>query len=218
MTLNNEQSTDVQTEQTTTFEAEEKQVFKLTPPQNLTEIFASICTKRARKLIYAPRDVLFEATFKVLGTDKKNDEGIKIKDILEAEIKAGEKLGYLQKYDGLKSSEIKEEYENDVVYEYAEQQFKKAGIVADGDKLKVYVYDWDGQACHHVGYLDTAETSQVVGYIADREAYSFDVCLIITGGKGKKVTKDESGKITVEKIKDGQLGLELDLTIIPRKD
>ena len=34
-------------------------------------------------------------------------------------------------------SEIKEEYENDVVYEYAEQEFKRVGLVLEGEKVKV---------------------------------------------------------------------------------
>ena len=194
------------------------QKFTLTPPANLEELLASMCVKRGRKLIYAPKEVIFEGSYTVLGTDKKNEEGIKVKDIIDAEIKLGDKLGYLQKFDGLKSSEIKEEYENDVVYEYAEQEFKKAGVILDGDKLKVYVYDWDGKACHHVGYIESASVEQGVKYFENKENYSFDINAIITGGKGKKVTKDETGKITVEKIKDGDIGIELDLTVIERKD
>ena len=178
-----------------------------------------MCAKRGRKLIYAPKEVIYENTFKVLGTDKKNEEGLKCKDIIDALIKAGDKIGYLQKYDGLKASEIKEEYENDVVYEYAEQEFKKSGLILDNGKIKVYVYDWDGKACHHVGYVDETEAADLIPYLTDREDYSFGLNAIITGGKGKKVTKDpDTGKITVEKIKDGVIGLELDVNILKRKD
>ncbi|MBR2383988.1 MAG: hypothetical protein IKA99_00085 [Clostridia bacterium] len=200
-------------------EAPKKDEFKLTAPQNLEEILANICTKRARKLIYRPADVIFSHTTTVLGTDKANDEKIKIKSILDAEIKQGVKLGYLDKFDGLKMSELKEEYENDVVYEYADQEFKRTGILLDGDKVKVYVYDWDLKACHHVGYIDEESANLVKPYIIDREKYSFDINGIIVGGKYKKIIKDEkSGKITVEKGNDGNLGLEIDINIIARKD
>ena len=195
-----------------------KSAFKLTPPENLEELYAAMCTKRARKLIFRPAEAIYDKTFKVLGTDKKNEEGIKVKDILDAEIKQGIKLGYIDKFDGLKTSEIKEEYENDVVYEYAEQEFKKVGLIYDGKKIKVYVYDFDGKACHHVGYIDETEAADVIPYLIDKEKYSFALDGIITGGKAKRVTKDENGKITITKEKDGDIGLELDVTIIPRKD
>ena len=195
-----------------------KAAFKLTPPENYEELNAAMCTKRARKLIFRPNEAIYDKTFTVLGTDKKNEEGIKVKDILDAEIKQGLKLGYIDKFDGLKTSEIKEEYENDVVYEYAEQEFKKVGVIYDGKKIKVYVYDFDGKACHHVGYIDETEAADVIPYLIDKEKYSFALDGIITGGNAKRVTKDENGKITVTKEKGGAIGLELDVTIIPRKD
>ena len=212
-----EETTEEQTEQTEE-EKPAKSAFKLTPPENLEELYAAMCTKRARKLIFRPAEAIYDKTFKVLGTDKKNEEGIKVKDILDAEIKQGVKLGYIDKFDGLKTSEIKEEYENDVVYEYAEQEFKKVGLIYDGKKIKVYVYDFDGKACHHVGYIDETEAADVIPYLIDKEKYSFALDGIITGGKAKRVTKDENGKITITKEKDGDIGLELDVTIIPRKD
>lgn len=204
-----------------TEEAEEtgkKAAFKLTPPKNLEELNEKMCTKRGRKLIFRPSEAIYDATFKVEGTDKKNEEGIKVKDILDAEIKQGVKLGYIDKFDGLKTSEIKEEYENDVVYEYAEQEFKKTGLIYDGGKIKVYVYDFDGKACHHVGYIDENAAAEVIPYLIDKDKYSFALDGIITGGKAKRVTKDENGKITVTKEKDGNIGLEVDVTILPRKD
>ena len=212
-----EEQAEEQTEQAEE-EKPAKSAFKLTPPENLEELYAAMCTKRARKLIFRPAEAIYDKTFKVLGTDKKNEEGIKVKDILDAEIKQGVKLGYIDKFDGLKTSEIKEEYENDVVYEYAEQEFKKVGLIYDGKKIKVYVYDFDGKACHHVGYIDETEAADVIPYLIDKEKYSFALDGIITGGKAKRVTKDENGKITITKEKDGDIGLELDVTIIPRKD
>ena len=196
----------------------EKETFKLTAPSNLEEILSAICVKRGRKLIYRPNEILFNETATVLGTDKNNEEGIKVKNILDEEIKQGVKLGYIDKYDGLKMSEIKEEYENDTVYEYAEQEFKRTGLLLDGDKVKVYIYDWDMKALHHIGYIEGEEAEAVKPYLIDREKYSFDICGLITGGKYRKVIKDESGKVTVEKGNDGKLGVELDISVIARKD
>ncbi|MDY2879393.1 MAG: hypothetical protein SOT34_00415 [Candidatus Borkfalkiaceae bacterium] len=196
-----------------------KEEFKLTAPADQEKILEGICAKRARKLIYRPNEILFERTAKVLGTDKNNEEGIRIKNILDAEIKQGVKLGYLDKFDGLKTSEIKEEYENDVVYEYADQEFKKTGLLLDGDTVKVYVYDWDLKSLHHVGCIDEESAALVRPYLEEKEKYSFDVDGIIVGGKYKKVVKDpETGKITIEKGNDGNLGLEADITVIKRKD
>ena len=196
----------------------EKEMFKLTAPNNLEEILSGICVKRGRKLIYRPNEILFNETATVLGTDKNNEEGIKVKNILDEEIKQGVKLGYIDKYDGLKMSEIKEEYENDTVYEYAEQEFKRTGLLLDGNKVKVYIYDWDMKALHHIGYIEGEEAEAVKPYLIDREKYSFDICGLITGGKYRKVIKDESGKVTVEKGNDGKLGVELDISVIARKD
>ncbi len=198
--------------------SEEKTGFTLTKPKNLDEILEKICVKRGRKLIYKPNDILVSVSLSVVGTDKSNEEKIRVKDILDAEIKEGVKLGYLDKFDGLKASEIKEEYENDVIYEFAEQEFKRTGLVLDGDKVKVYVYDWDMSACHHVGYAEGEDIEKIKPYLTNKDLYSFDVCGIITGGKFRKVVKDEKGKITVEKGNDGKLGLELDVTIISRID
>ena len=196
----------------------EKEGFKLTAPENLEEVLAKICVKRGRKLIYRPNEILFNCTAAVIGTDKNNEEGIKVKNILDEEIKQGVKLGYIDKFDGLKMSEIKEEYENDTVYEYAEQEFKRTGLVLDGDKIKVYIYDWDMKALHHVGYVDPANVEELKPYLENRDNYSFDICGLITGGKYRKVIKDESGKVTVEKGNDGKIGLELDISILNRKD
>ena len=200
-------------------EKTEKEVFKLTTPANQDDILSRICVKRGRKLIYRPNEIIFNCTAAVTGTDKNNEEGIKIKSILDEEIKQGVKLGYIDKYDGLKMSEIKEEYENDVVYEYAEQEFKRVGLVLDGEKVKVYVYDWDMKALHHIGFVDQANVADLKPYLEDKEKYSFDVCGLITGGKFRKVIKDEAtGKVTVEKGNDGKLGVELDISVINRKD
>ncbi len=194
-----------------------KVTFKLVPPENNEELMALMCAKRARKLIYRPNETLISATFKVLGTDKKNEVGEKIKDVIDAEIKQGVKVGYLDKFDGLSSSEIKEEYENDIVYEYADQEFKKTGVIYDGKKIKVYIYDWDGKACHHVGYIDETEATEFIPYFIDKESYSFDVCGIITGGKGKRVTK-VGDTLKIIKEKGDPIGIDVDIAIIKRKD
>lgn len=197
----------------------EEKGFKLTNAKDAEEILPRIATKRARKLIYVPKDVIFETTCTIDVEGKKNDEGIKVKNILEAEIKEGLKLGYLDKYDGLKMSELKEEYENDTVYELAEQEFKKMGLLLAGDKVKVYVFDWTGNSLHHIGYLPEEQAQAVIPYLVDMDKYSFDLCGLITGGKCKTITKDpKSGKITVSKGKDGNYGVDLDITIINRKD
>ena len=192
--------------------------FQLTAPANLDEIMGKICCKRGRKLIFAPKEVILDGTYTVLGTDKKNEEGIRVKDILDAEIKEGVKLGYLDKFDGLKTSEIKEEYEDDIVYEFAEQEFKKTGLVLDGKTIKVYLFDWDLKACHHVGNLDETAAAALVPYLEKRDDYSFGICGIITGGKAKRVTRDPSGKLVVTKEKCGNIGMEIDVSILKRKD
>ncbi len=198
-------------------EAPAKEVFKLVPPENNEELLAAMCAKRARKLIYKPSEALITVTYKVLGTDKKNDIGEKVKDILDAEIKQGVKLGYLDKFDGLSSAEIKEEYENDIVYEFAEQEFKKTGVILDGKKVKVYIYDWDGKACHNVGYVNADEAAELIPYLQDKESYSFDVCGIITGGKGKRVVK-EGNTLKIVKEKGDPIGLDVDIAVLKRKD
>lgn len=199
--------------------AKQEEKTKLDPTEN-AELLSQIATKRARKLIYAPKEAIYEVTgIKIDVEGKKNDKGVKVKDILDAEIKEGLKLGYLDKYDGLKTSEIKEEYENDTVWEIAEQEFKKMGLLLDGDKIKVYVFDWTGTGCHHVGYLPDDEAAKLMPYLTDMEKYSFDLDGIITGGKSKTVIKDEkTGKVTVAKGKDGNYGIDLDVTVINRKD
>lgn len=194
-----------------------KETFKLTPPENNERLMADMCAKRGRKLIYKPSEALITATFKVIGTDKKNDIGEKVKDILDAEIKQGVKIGYLDKFDGLNSSEIKEEYENDIVYEFADQEFKKTGVIYDGKKIKVYIYDWDGKACHHIGYVDVNDAAELIPYFVDKDKYSFDVCGIITGGKGKRVVK-EGNTLKIVKEKGDPIGVDVDIAVLNRKD
>ena len=59
----------------------------------------------------------------------------------------------------------------------------------------------------------------VIPYLKDMDKYSFDLSGIITGGKSKTITKDEkTGKITVTKGKDGNYGVDLDITVLNRKD
>ena len=97
--------------------------------------------------------------------------------------------------------------------------FKKMGLLLEGSKVKVYLFDWTGNGLHHVGYLPEEASKQVIPYLEDMDKYSFALCGLITGGKCKTITKDEkTGKITVSKGKDGNYGIDLDITIIPRKD
>ncbi len=198
-------------------EAPKKDVFKLVPSENNDELMQNMCAKRGRKLIYRPNEAIITKTFTVLGTDKKNEVGEKIKDVIDAEIKQGVKAGYLDKFDGLNSSEIKEEYEDDIVYEFADQEFKKTGVIYDGKKIRVYIYDWDGKACHHVGYIDEKEAAEFIPYFIDKDNYSFDVCGIITGGKGKRVVR-QGDSLKIIKEKGNPIGIDADIAIIKRKD
>ena len=193
--------------------------FKLTAPAYSAEVLPQLAMKRGRKLIYAPKEVLYENSCTIDVANKKNDEGLKVKNILDAEIKEGLKLGYLDKYDGLKASEMKEEYENDTIYEIADQEFKKAALRLEGDKVKVYIFDWTGTGFHHIGYLPENIAEEMNKYLTATDKYSFDICGIITGGKCKTITKDEAtGKITVSKGKDGDYGVDIDITVLNRKD
>ena len=193
--------------------------FKLTAPEYSATVLPKLAMKRGRKLIYTPKEVIYESSCTIDVANKKNDEGIKVKNILEAEIKEGLKLGYLDKYDGLKSSEIKEEYENDTIYEIADQEFKKAALMMEGDKVKVYIFDWTGTGFHHIGYLPQNVCEEMKTYLTQVDNYSFDICGIITGGKYKTITKDEAtGKFNISKGKDSDYGVDIDITVIKRKD
>ena len=207
-------SKEAETEQT---EEPKKDVFKLVPPENNDYLLQNMCCKRGRKLIYRPSEAIITKTFTVLGTEKKNEVGEKIKDVIDAEIKQGVKAGYLDKFDGLSSSEIKEEYEDDIVYEFADQEFKKTGVIYDGKKIKVYVYDWDGKACHHVGFIDEKDAEEFIPYFIDKENYSFDVCGIITGGKGKRVVR-QGDSLKIIKEKGTPIGIDADIAVLKRKD
>ena len=207
-------SKEAETEQS---EEPKKDVFKLVPPENNDYLLQNMCCKRGRKLIYRPSEAIITKTFTVLGTEKKNEVGEKIKDVIDAEIKQGVKAGYLDKFDGLSSSEIKEEYEDDIVYEFADQEFKKTGVIYDGKKIKVYVYDWDGKACHHVGFIDEKDAEEFIPYFIDKENYSFDVCGIITGGKGKRVVR-QGDSLKIIKEKGTPIGIDADIAVLKRKD
>ena len=199
--------------------APQEKGFKLTAPAYSAEVLPQLAMKRGRKLIYTPKEVIYENSCTIDVANKKNDEGIKVKNILEAEIKEGLKLGYLDKYDGLKSSEIKEEYDNDTIYEIADQEFKKAALRKEGDKVKVYIFDWTGTGFHHVGFLPQNICDEMDKYLTEVDKYSFDICGIITGGKYKTITKDEkTGKFTISKGKDSDYGIDIDITVVKRKD
>ena len=199
--------------------APQEKGFKLTTPAYSAEVLPQLAMKRGRKLIYTPKEVIYESSCTIDVANKKNDEGIKVKNILEAEIKEGLKLGYLDKYDGLKSSEMKEEYENDTIYEIADQEFKKAALRKEGDKVKVYIFDWTGTGFHHIGFLPQNICDEMDKYLTEVDKYSFDICGIITGGKYKTITKDEkTGKFTISKGKDSDYGVDIDITVVKRKD
>ena len=89
----------------------------------------------------------------------------------------------------------------------------------DLSKVKVFLFDWTGNGLHHVGYLAPEQNEMLIPYLKDMDKYSFDLSGIITGGKSKTITKDEkTGKITVTKGKDGNYGIDLDITVLTRKD
>jgi len=195
-----------------------KTVFKLYIPENLNEVFNNIAVKRARKLSYRPKEILLSCSAEIIGIDGKNEDGVKISDVMSALIKEGVKLGYLEKFDGLSVGELKKEYEDDVVYEYAEQEFKRAGLISDGKNVKVYIYGWDMKTCYHTGFIDEETSKKLIPYLNDKEKYSFDINAEITGGKYKKFVKDENGNIITEKGDCGELGIVIDAVVINRKD
>lgn len=195
-----------------------KKKFELTPPFDMEEIAEYLCAKRRRKLVYESKDELFSLEIKVDGTDGKNYEGIKIQKIIDAEIKEGIIRGRIEKYDGLKAKELKEEYAGETAYEFAGQELCRAGLLLNGEEIEVYIFDWDIRAFHHVGYLRGENTEALKKYLAEPEKYSFDVNANITGGRYKRVIKNDSGKIVFEKGSDGDYGLDLDVTVLSRID
>lgn len=194
----------------------EKKAFELTPPEDMREIAEYLCAKRKKRLSYDLSDVVFSLEAPVSGTDGKNYEGIRIAKIIEAEIKEGVKRGRLCKFDGLKAKELKEEYEGDSAYEFAEQELKRAGLLLNGDDIEVYVFDWDMNAFHHVGYLTSDGAEDLKAYLEKPFDYDFDVNAVITGGKYRKVVRDENGKLVFERGSDGKYGLSLDVTVIKK--
>ena len=194
-----------------------KKAFELTPPADMHEIAEYLCAKRKKRLSYDEEDVLYSLETPVLGTDGKNYEGVKISKIIEAEIKNGAALGKLSKFDGLKAKELKEEYEGDKAYEFAEQELKRAGLLLNGDDVEVYVFDWDMNAFHHVGYIAGDNVEELKPYLEQPFGYEFDINAIIVGGKYKKVVRGENGKLIFERGSDGNYGLSLDVTVIKKK-
>lgn len=193
-----------------------KKAFELTPPADMQEIAEYLCAKRKKRLSYDLSDVVFSLESPVFGTDGKNYEGVKISGIIEAEIKAGVKCGKLCKFDGLKAKELKEEYEGDKAYEFAEQELKRAGLLLNGDEIEVYVFDWDMNAFHHVGYLNSDGAEELKSYLERPFDYDFDVNAVITGGRYRKVVRGENGKLTFERGSDGKYGLSVDVSVIKK--
>lgn len=194
-----------------------KKAFELTPPEDMAEIAEYLCAKRKKRLIYDPSDAILSFETVVCGTDGKNYEGIKISKIIEAEIKEGVKVGKLAKFDGLKSKELKDEYEGDKAYEFADQELKRAGLLLNGDDVEVYVFDWDMNAFHHVGYARGEDVERLKPYLERPLEYDFDVNAIVTGGRYKRVVRDDSGKLVLEKGTDGPYGLSVDVTVLSHR-
>ena len=142
-----------------------------------------------------------------------------VQSVFKALIKEGVKLGYLDKYDGLSASEIKEEYEGELVYEVADQELRKMALricqVKKETKIGVYAFSWDGTDVHHLGYLNEPEKAEaLIPYIEDKDNYVFNICGIITGGKFKSVEKDpKTEKIKIKNCEGLPYGVELDIAI-----
>lgn len=184
----------------------------------MEDIVDYLCARRRRRLRYDAADALYYGEFSVDGTNGRNYESIKIAKIIDAEIKAGVKLGRMAKFDGLKAKELKEEYDGEKAYEYAGQELCRGGLLLNGDTVEVYVFDWDIRAFHHVGYLSGEKTEELKPYLEDPEKYTYDVNIAVTGGKYKTVTRDEYGKQVVVKGDEGEYGLYLDVTVLNRTD
>lgn len=181
-------------------------------------IKAELITPPRRRYIAGPKEVAEiedEYTVEILAKSEMKEN---VQSVFKALVKEGMKLGYLDKYDGLTSSEIKEEYEGDIVYEVAEQELRKVALkiceVKKETKVGVYLLSWDGTDVHHVGYLDEEEKAQkLIPYLADKDNYIFNVCAIITGGKSKSVEADANGKIKIKNLDAQPYGVELDVEV-----
>ncbi len=184
----------------------------------MDEIADYLCARRRRRLRYNAEDVLFYGEFVVEGVDGRNYEGVKISDIVKAEIKIGERIGKIAKFDGLKAKELKEEYSGEKAYEYAGQELCRGGLLLNGETIEAYVFDWDIKAFHHVGYISGERAELLKPYLEDSEKYSYDVNLALTGGRYKKITAAEGGGYVIEKGDDGALGLYLDVSVLDRID
>lgn len=177
-----------------------------------------------RKYIAAPTEIPVVDEEYTVEIPTKNLMKENVQSVFKALVKEGVKLGYLDKYDGLSPSEIKEEYEGEYVYEVAEQELKKIslGIVTVGkeQKVAVYAFGWDGLDIHHLGYINQQDKAQaLIPYIQNKDEYIFNTCGVITGGKFKSVEKDEaSGKIKIKNCDGLPYGIELDITVYKKTE
>ena len=147
-----------------------------------------------------------------------------VQSVFKSLIKEGVKLGYLERYDGMTVSEIKEEYDaSDYVYEFAEQELRKVALgictVKKETKVGVYAFSWDGTDIHHIGYLAEEEKAEkLIPYIEDKDNYIFNICGVITGGKYKVVEKDAKGeKVKLTNCEALPYGIELLVEIFKKQ-
>jgi len=187
------------------------------------ELKAVLATPPRRRYIAAPSEKALvddEFTVEVLTKSEMKEN---VQSVFKALIKEGVKLGYLDKYDGLSASEIKEEYEGELIYEVADQELRKVALkvceVKKQTRIGVYAFSWDGSDVHHLGYLDEQEKAEaLIPYITDKDNYIFNICGIITGGKFKSVELDpKSGKIKIKNCEGLPYGIELDIAIYKKQ-
>ncbi|MBQ9710613.1 MAG: hypothetical protein IJV67_08335, partial [Clostridia bacterium] len=185
----------------------------------VAELMPQLAIPPRRRYIAAPSEkaeIDEEYTVEILNKSEMKEN---VQSVFKALIKEGVKLGYLDKYDGLSASEIKEEYEGELVYEVADQELRKMALricqVKKETKIGVYAFSWDGTDVHHLGYLNEPEKAEaLIPYIEDKDNYVFNICGIITGGKFKSVEKDpKTEKIKIKNCEGLPYGVELDIAI-----
>ena len=183
------------------------------------EIKLQLAVPPRRRYIPGPKEVAEIDDEFTVDVPAKSEMKENVQAVFKALIKDGIRLGFLDKYDGLSASEIKEEYEGDYIYEVAEQELRKVALkvceVKKETKVGVYAFSWDGGDVHHIGYLNEPEKAEkLLPYLNDKDNYIFNVCGIITGGKFKSVFADEkTGKIKIKNCEGLPYGIELDIAI-----
>ncbi len=200
-------------------EIDPEEVSKEERKRIVEQLKVELATPPRRRYIAAPSEKPFVDDEFTVEVPAKSEMKENVQAVFKALIKEGVKLGYLDKYDGLSASEIKEEYEGETIYEVAEQELRKVALkicqVKKETKIGVYAFSWDGTDVHHIGYLNEIEKSEMlIPYIEDKDNYIFNICGIITGGKSKSVELDaKSGKIKIKNNEGEPYGIELDIAI-----